>query len=462
MGTKLQTFRRALEEDYRQRFPNSWRHYRERARSVLDGTSHAIRWSEPFMPVARRAEGPAFEDLDGHRILDYWQGHFANLHGHNPPFLREAMERTLREGRGLQTGLVHEVEAEVCERIAACAGAETVRLTTSGSLATFYAVLLARAFTGRSLVVKVSGGWHGSQPFGLKGVRPREGSFDHLESEGLGAEVGRDVLLTRFNDPEDLARIFRRHGDGIACFLVEPVLGAGGGFAARSDYLREARRLTAHYGALLLCDEIITGFRFRAGDCTRLYGVVPDLWILGKILGGGMPVAAVAGRRQVLALCTRECGRVKFEGGTYSAHELSLVAAREQLRHVMEHEGEIYPRLGALGRRMRQGLARVSREIGVPLFLLGDDPDVLPQSSLVLAHPAREANLPAPSCPEELLERRHPEIGERLLKSVLMLEGVSTRSGLGAISTAHTEADLDETLRRYARALERLREAFGS
>jgi glutamate-1-semialdehyde 2,1-aminomutase len=458
MSESVQKFRDRLNAEYERRFPRSRAWFESGGKRVLDGTSHAIRWNDPFMPLARRASGAAIVDIDGHRLLDYWQGHFANLHGHNPVFIREALAETLVDGRGLQSGMLHEIEGEVSELICEMTASETVRLTTSGSLGTFYAMMLARAFTGRDRVLKVGGGWHGSQPFGLKGVSMRGSSFDHLESEGLPSGAGEEILLTRFNDVEDLRRVFSEHGDRVACFVVEPVLGAAGGMVATREYLEEARALTAKHGALLLSDEIITAFRYHAGSCISLYGVRPDLLILGKVLGGGMPVAAVAGRRDVLKLCTREVARVKFEGGTYSAHELSLVAARAQLRHLRDRGGDVYANLARLGRHARDGLQRVAEESGVPIHVLGASDDELPESSLVMWYPARAAG-PSARCPEELAERAHPVIDERLLKSTLMLEGVSVRSGMGAVSEAHDDSDLDATLAATTAALARFRRA---
>ncbi len=458
MGQELERFRQQILQEYNRRFARSRAHFEGPGWFVLDGTSHAIRWNEPFMPVARRAEGPAFEDLDGNRILDYWQGHFANIHGHNPALIRDALTAALAEGRGLQTGLLHEAEAELVALICRATGQETARLTTSGTLGTLYSCMLARAFTGRPLVLKVHGGWHGSQPFGLKGVVVRKATDGRLDSEGLWAGADNEIVLTRFNDTERLRGIFERLGARIACFLVEPVLGAGGGMVATPDYLTQARILTEKHGALLLCDEIITGFRFRAGDCSTLYGVKPDLLILGKILGGGMPVACVAGRREVLSLSTRGEGRVKFEGGTYSAHELSLVAALAQVRNLIGREDDIYDRLSGLGEYMRRGIARVSAETGVPVHVLGAPNAILPGSSLVFMSVAREG-APAPDCPEGLAEGSNPKVSERLLKSILMLENVSVRSGVGAISTAHTEEDLDRTLESIRAAFDRFKKA---
>lgn len=454
---RVEAFRAELRREYVERFPRSAAAV-ARPRSVLDGTSHAIRENDPFMPRVRRCTGAHVIDLDDHCIVDYWQGHFANLLGHNPPAILEALEATLRDGRGLQSGMLHEIEEDVGARLCSATETDAVRFTSSGTLASFYAVLLARAFTGRDRLVKAAGGWHGGQPFALKGVSARDGSFEHLESEGLSAGTTDEIVLTQFNDPDDLHAVFQRHGGRIAAMLVEPVLGAGGGMAAALEYLREARRLTELHGALLICDEIITAFRFTPRDLSASYGVRPDLLVLGKVLGGGMPVAAVAGRRDVLELCSRTSGRVKFEGGTYSAHELSLVAARAMLTEIDTHAAQIYPQLADRAENLRRGLTEVGRRSNVPMAILGAPLPPLPVGSLVMPHLLCDDG-PAPRSPQELSERQHPAVDERLLRSVLLLHDLSTRTGIGAVSLAHDDEDIARTLVTYEAGLDRLRAA---
>lgn len=459
-NAKVAEFRLALKRDFEARFPKSAAICERRARTLLDQSSHAVRWGEPFQVTVAKAEGAAIVDLDGHRIVDYWQGHYANVLGHNPAIVREALIEALERGRGLQSGMIHAIEGEVAELVARQTATDVVRFTTSGALGTFYAVLLARAFTGRTRVVKAAGGWHGSQPFGLKGVSSRGGEFEHLESEGLPGTTQEDVALVSFNDVEGLERVFARDGDRVACLLLEPWIGSGGGIAATPEFLRSARRLTQRHGALLLCDEIIAGFRFRAGDVTQMYGVAPDLLILGKILGGGMPVAAVCGRRDVMRLCTREVGRVKFEGGTYSAHELSLIAAKTMVDHLVAHEREIYPKLAAAGERLRSALIELFRRERVPAHVTGRPNEVVPGSSIVMVHLAAH-DAPPPTRPEQMTgpDGEHPFVDDSLLRSVLLLEGVSARHGVGAVSSAHEPADLDATVESFRRALARLRAA---
>jgi glutamate-1-semialdehyde 2,1-aminomutase len=458
MLSPMATFREQLIEEYGRRFSRSQAHFRRTSAHLLDGCSHAVRWNDPFMPVMRKASGAHVTDLDGNRFVDYWQGHFANLLGHNPALIRGALASALEEGRGLQSGMLHEVEARVTELICRCTGAESVRVTTSGSLGTFYASLLCRADTDRDCVLKVTGGWHGSQPFGLKGVRQHGEAYDQVETEGLSSSTPNEILLTRYNDIDDLRRTFHEHGDRIACMLVEPVMGQGGGIPATPEYLREVRDLTAHHGARMVCDEIITGFRFRAGDLTQMYGVEPDLLVLGKVLGGGMPVAAVAGRRELLALCTREQHRVKYEGGTYSAHELSMLASATLLEYLIAEEATVYPALAAAGERLREGIRSVAADAGLAVSLLGTPGPAGESSSLVMMHVLAEPG-PDPASPEELAARAHPRIDDGLLKSVLLLHGVSVRTGLGALSTEHSETDLEHTFDGLAGALERLSRA---
>ena len=169
-------------------------------------------------------------------------------------------------------------------------------------------------------------------------------------------------------------------------------------------------------------------------------------------------MAAVAGRREVLSLCSRETGRVKFEGGTYSAHELSLVASHTLVRHLVEHEKQIYPALAEKGRRMQAGLTQAAADAGVHVCTTGPPTEIQEHGSLVMLHVLREGAA-VPECPEDLAETSHPFIDERLLKSSLMLEDVSVRSGLGAISTAHDEEHLEQTLEGFRAVFRRVRRA---
>lgn len=465
-----------LAESYVQHSPRSAALNEKATKWLVDGGSHALRLIEPFPPRIVAAQGAWLKDEDDHDILDFWQGHYANILGHNPEIVTSALIGALEEGWGLQTGFTDRLQAETAEILCQQTGADRVRFTTSGSLATMYAIMLSRAFSGRHLVMKAGGGWHGAQPWGLKGVsfhtdadhhqnngrrRPQTGGsnvrgFQRVETNGLPAYLTDEVLITRFNDPDVLRDTFRQYGDRLACFIVEPLIGVGGFIPASREYLQTARRLTHQYGAVLIFDEVIDGFRFRAGDIGTLYGIQPDLATFGKVMGGGMPVSAVAGRSEILGLVGRDHGqRVKFSGGTYSAHPASLLAAKTLMTYLIDHEEEIYPRLAELGAKTRRTMEAAFAQEGIYARCTGYGNDAVPGSSLVMLHfpyqHDRELN-----APDDVFDPAVCDVTlrERVLKLALLLEDVHIIHGLGAISLAHTEDDiafLSQACRRAAR-----------
>lgn len=419
----------------------------DRAQRVLvDGGSHTLRLMQPFPPRIAAAHGAWVTDEDGHRILDFWQGHLANILGHNPEVVTAALAQAFAGGLGLQTGFTERCQVEAAELLCACTGAERVRFTTSGTLSTMYAILLARAFTGRDVVLKVGGGWHGAHPWSLKGIGYHGADgYQHIETAGLSSAVCEEVAVSRFNDPEMLRAHFRQFGDRAACFIVEPFMGAGGFMPATREYLQTARDLATQYGVVLIFDEVIAGFRFRAGNTGALYGIQPDLATFGKIIGGGMPVAAVTGRADIMNLAGRAGGsRVKFSGGTYSGHPASMLAATTMLRYLVEHETEIYPRLAVLGDRIRRILEDAFTAEGMYARCTGAGNDALPGSSIFMLHfPYQEGHpLDAPD------DVSNPAVCDVVLNGdvlqlALLLEDVHIIHAHGAASTAHTESDLD-------------------
>jgi len=450
-----------LREEYARMSPRSGVIDQIARRFLIDGVSHQLRASEPFPPRIAAAHGAHLLDEDGHDILDFWQGHLGNLLGHNFPVITEALSRAFAGGFGLQTGFTDRLQAETAEIICRQTDSERVRFTTSGSLATMYALMLARACTGRAVVLKMGGGWHGAQPWGLKGVHfhaGQERGFAHVESEGLSASIPGEVAVTAFNDTEGLHQIFRRDGDRLACLIVEPLIGAGGFLPATREFLEAARSLTTRHGALLIFDEVICGFRFRAGNLGALYGIKPDLSVFGKMIGGGMPVAAVAGREDVLRLAGHATGRVKFSGGTFSAHPASMLASKTALQYLIDHETEIYPRLAAQGEKMRHSLERAFDSVGICARCTGYANDIISGSSLAYVHfPYREDAVL--DRPELLFDPAICDIdlSAHVLPLALLLENVCMVHGHGAVSTGHTDEDMDtfeQACRRAARRIQ--------
>jgi glutamate-1-semialdehyde 2,1-aminomutase len=434
-----------LAEEYERHSPRSAALQRRALQRLVDGGSHTIRLVKPFPPRITAAKGAYVTDEDGHRILDFWQGHHANILGHNPPLVTEALAKAFASGFGLQMGFTDALQVEVAEILCARTGAERVRFTSSGSLATMYATLLSRAFTGREKVMKVGGGWHGAQPWGLVGVDFHAASahnFEYTESRGLPAAVAEQVIVTPFNDCGTLDAQFKTHGSDVSCLIFEPFMGSSGCLPASREFLETARALTRKHGALLIFDEVIAGFRFCAGSTSRLFDVQPDLATFAKIIGGGMPVAAVAGRADVMALAGRG-GGVKFSGGTYSCHPASLLASRVMMEHLVESEKELYPRLARLGESARRTVEEAFAAHGIKARCTGGGNDALPGSSMAAVH-FPLSDTATCDTPEQT---RNPdvcdvELSDTVLQLALLLEDVFVMHGLGSVSDAHTEADI--------------------
>jgi glutamate-1-semialdehyde 2,1-aminomutase len=434
----------------------------ERARqTMIDGGSHSLRLIKPFPPRLVSAHGAYFQDADGHTVLDFWQGHYANILGHNPTDISSALARAFGSGFGLQTGFTDQLQVEVAELLCKQTGAERVRFTTSGALATMNAIMLARAFAGRELVMKVGGGWHGAQPWGLIGVNFQSGAQPwRAESAGLPGALANEVVITRYNHPEMLRGHFKQYGNRLACFIVEPFMGAGGFMPATVEYLRAARELCDQYGVVLIFDEVISGFRFRAGNLGALYSIQPDLTTLAKVIGGGMPVAAVAGRANILKLCGREGGsKVRFLGGTYSGHPASMLAAKTLLTYLVEHENKVYPRLAQLGALTRQAIEDAFAAEGIFARCTGHPNDVVRGSSLAVPQFPYEEKQPLLD-PDDVNDptKCDVELRDHLFQLALLLEDVHVVHGGGSLSTAHTEQDiarLGEACRQVARRVKK-------
>jgi len=437
-----------LREEYKQRCSRSAKLHEKAKKYLVDGGSHTLRLFQPFPLRITSAQGAWVQDEDHHRILDFWQGHLGNILGYNPEVISSKVARAMNNGFGLQAGFADRLQTEVAEILCRQTGAERVRFTTSGSLATMFTALLSRAFTGRDLVMKVGGGWHGGQPWGLKGVgyKAEENlAFQGVDTEGLPSAVTDSVIVTGFNDLQRLRDHFHQFGDRMACFIIEPFIGAGGLIPVNPEYLKLARELTQQYGSLLILDEVITGFRFRAGNMGALYDIQPDLAVFGKIIGGGMPVAAVGGRADIMGLAGREQGcKVAFSGGTFSAHSASLLAAKAMMTYLVENEHEVYPRLAELGKKTRRTVEETFADEGIYVRCTGYDNEIMPGSAFVFVHfPYKEETQLVR--PENLFDPLicDVQLRQEVLQLALLLEDVYLVNGHGVVSTAHTDADLE-------------------
>jgi len=340
----------------------------ERARQVLPGgVSYAIRDLAPYPFYVARAAGSRLYDVDGNEYTDYWCGHGTMILGHAPKAVIEAACRQI--ALGSHFGFAHPLEVELAEMVTRLVpSAEMMRYTNSGTEANMYAIGLARGHTGRTRIAKMEGGWHGGVDCLQKAVKA---PFDVADSAGLNPHAMADTVVLPFNDLEAAGRVLAR--EDLACLIVEPMMGAAGCIPADRDYLFGLRELTARHGTLLVFDEVITGFRLAPGGAQQHYGVIPDITILGKILGGGFPIGALCGRRDVFQHLDhrRFAGKDErvFQGGTFSANPVSLAAGLETLKAL--EDGTVYRALDRLGSRLRTGLTEVFRAHGVAAAMTG-------------------------------------------------------------------------------------------
>ncbi len=400
----------------------------ERAKKVLaGGVSHNARFYEPYPIFVSKAKGSHLWDEDGNRYTDYWMGHMALILGHSPRVVTDALRPQLSKGTHYGMGSRISVElAEEIQRTVPCA--EAIRFCNTGAEATMYLVRLARAFTGKRIVIKMAGGWHGYNTELNKGVhRP----FDRNESAGILDEEQAHVRMVRFNDLAGAeAEVSRAKGD-VAVIFLEPVLGAGGCIPAEEGYIKGLRELADRSGALLAFDEIITGFRLAMGGAQEWYGVEPDLAAFGKIAGGGLPLGLVCGKTEIIALAdpTRKEGFVSIGGGTFSENPLTMTAGLATLRHLRRHASTIYPRLDEMGRTLRQGVDKAMKEEGMAAHTTG-------LGSLFLTHFGGVPKSAEEAATED--KRTAKEFGLHLISNgIFMLPGHP-----GGISTEHTEKDL--------------------
>ncbi len=426
-----------LHEAYRLRSPSSQALHQRAEKMIPGGVSHSIRYFPPYPFYVRSARGSRIWDVDGNEYVDYWIGHLALILGHNHPVVLEAMRQQLEEGVHWGTANEGEVElAELVHRTVPCA--EAVKFSNTGAEATMYAARVARGCTGRSVILKAEGGWHGFCTDLLVGVH---GPFQKPESLGLPKNLDSTVGTFPFNDSEAASEAIRKEED-LAGVIVEPVLGAGGGIAADREFLQTLREETEARDALLIFDEIITGFRLALGGGQEYYRIKPDLAALGKVLGGGLPIGAVVGTREAMELTNPRRGdrgdlRVSIGGGTFSCNPLTMAAGKATVGYLEQHR-ETFDRLGRLGEDIRMKLANPFLDRGLMTTCTG-------LGSIFQLHFLKEEGVTIRNAADvyDLTDHRRRE---EELKLRLVNHGVYTMHGGLGVSVAHTEDDVAHLL----------------
>ena len=431
IGSERRTTRSA------QLFERAQRHL---AGGVGSGTRSPNSGWRPQPIFVDHARGSHLVDVDGNEYLDYAMGLGPLLLGHRPPEVIEAVTGVINE-RGSLFALAHDLEETAAAAVSArIPSMELLRFGNSGTECVSYALRFARAFTGRDLIVRFEGHYHGwadnihwSAHPALADAGPAERPAVLPASTGIPAELGGSLRVIQWNDPAAVDRLFADEGDRIAAVIMEPIMGNSGGLPPAAGYLGHVREVTRDAGALLIFDEVLTGLRVGPAGAQGLLGITPDLTVLAKALGCGFPVAAVGGRREIMEFVAQ--GRVQH-GGTYNSSPLVCAAVIAALE-VMGRPG-FYDDLLGRGERLAQGLVGIASDAGIPACWTGVGS--LFQPWMGSAEPPTDYR----SAQQLVAASPFPTFQAAMLERLIIIQ--PPQEGLFLMSAAHSDADVEHTL----------------
>ena len=330
----------------------------------VDSPVRAFRAVGGDPPFVTHAEGAYLYDADGNKYLDMFGSWGPMILGHAFPPAVEAIQ--VAAAKSASFGASHAGEADLAELVMQCfPSVERLRFVSSGTEACMSAIRLARGYTGRKFVIKFEGCYHGHSDALLVKAGSGVATFGIPGSAGVPEETAMHTLALPYNDLDAVRLAFANHPGAIACIIVEPVVGNAGTIPAAPGYLEGIRTLTHEHGALLIFDEVMTGFRLSLGGAQGLYGITPDLTTLGKIVGGGLPCGAFGGKTEIVNFLA-PLGPV-YQAGTLSGNPLAMAAGIATLKHLIAHKDEVYPQIDATTAAIANGVAAIAAEAGIEL-----------------------------------------------------------------------------------------------
>jgi len=432
-------------------FQKAWEH-------LPAGVSSSGRFYKPHPVICNRGKGSKVWDVDGNEYIDYLLSYGALILGHLDSDVVAAIASQLK--KSLAIGTLTEVEIELADLIAQTVPcAESVRLCNSGTEASMYALRAARAFTGKSKIAKFEGGFHGNHDYALVSVYPLEemiGPENEPRSVAVGAGIPEAVISTvvtlPYNNWNACKPIIERNASELAAVVVEPLLGFGGGIPAEKEFLTELRRTTSENGIPLIYDEVITGFRLALGGAQEYFGVVPDMVILGKIIGGGFGMGAYAGKKNIMDTVAptknlkQDTTLKAFQSGTFNGHPVAAAAGLATLKKLRDRKDEIYSRLNSFGQKMRGQIRQEAQRLGIDMHVTG-------LGSIFNFHFTKEE-------PRSYRSALKGDMGKLYnFYLALIANGLLVPPYTHAmISAAHTEEDVERTIAICGQVLKKLKQ----
>ena len=419
--------------EYRKKTKNSAKIFAKSLKLHVNGVSHNIRYYEPYPFVVKSSSGKSLIDVDENKYTDYWMGHWSLILGHAPKDVKDSLRKQIE--KGWMYGTVNEQTIKLSELISKTVPvAEKIRYVTSGTEATMYAVRLARSVTGKKIIAKIDGGWHGYTSDLLKSV-----NWPFSESESSGMVNEEKIISIPYNDLEGSLKILRKHAKDLAGVIIEPVLGGAGCILATPEYLKGVQEFVHKNKSLFILDEIVTGFRFRYGCLYPTMKLDPDIVTLGKIVGGGMAIGVMCGKKEIMKHADttdkKKSKRSYVGGGTFSANPASMTSGYATLL-ALKNNSSVYSKINDLGQYARQEL---TKSFDGKVIVTG-------KGSLFMTHFVKDGiseitnACQASMCDVKALHEYHFKM--------IAHDGIFFLPGkLGAISNAHTKADIKKMIR---------------
>jgi glutamate-1-semialdehyde 2,1-aminomutase len=435
-------------DHYKARTPESSKRQNEAARYLPGGSSRDTIYFAPYPIFIDHGQGHYLFDVDGNQYLDFMLNATSLIMGHAHPLVVQALQQQAARG----TSFSGPAEAQIrlarilCEKIPSV---DKIRFTSSGTEGTLNAIRVARAFTGRTKIAKFEGIFHGSHEHVLVSVNPSQDRLGPVEPTAIPEFPGQplgvlaDVVVLPYNDLEASERLIRKHKDELACVIMEAIASNLRYVPAKADFLMGIRELTTQLGILLIFDEV-QSFRVAPGGAQELFGVIPEITTLGKLIGGGMPVGAFGGREDIMALYDPSKGARPVVGhvGTFNANPMTMVAGETTMKQLTT---EVYQRLNRLGNLLRQMLRTLFEELEVPAQITG-------VASLFGIH----------FTAQEVTDYRSALRGDSEMKSNLFMgllnEGVLLQTNCaGALNALTRESEVDALVEAIRRVVQRIR-----